>query len=185
MGCHWRVFGSITIDGELQAKKLSGLHTCIAAPPLARKVVNTQNWLQRTVPQHLFVTKATKPMAIVETIRMHDGKTVNYEVARLTRAPLISDRLEHQREHLHGVPSYLQLLDQHNEELYTELHTTTDNNGNYIFQRLFICPSQSHKSFQSMRKFMAVNGTFLKTRFIQTPLLAVDIDGNGNILLLA
>jgi len=185
MGCPWRVFGSITMDGELQVKRLSGLHTCIAAPPLAGEVANTQNWLRRTVPQHLFVTKATKPMEIVETIRMHYGETVNYEAARLTKAALISDRLEHQREHFHKIPSYLQLLHQHNEGLYTDLHTTTDNNGNHIFQRLFICPSQSRISFQSMRKFMAVDSTFLKARFIQTLLLAVGIDGNGNILLLA
>jgi len=32
---------------------------------------------------------------------------------------------------------------------------------------------------------MAVDGTFLKTRFVQTVLLAVEIDGNCNILLLA
>lgn len=36
-----------------------------------------------------------------------------------------------------------------------------------------------------MRKFIAVDGTFLKARFVQTLLLAVGIDGNGNILLLA
>lgn len=32
---------------------------------------------------------------------------------------------------------------------------------------------------------MAVDGTFLKARFVQTLLLAVGIDANGNILLLA
>jgi len=36
-----------------------------------------------------------------------------------------------------------------------------------------------------MRKFMAVDGTFLKARFVQTLLLAVGIDGNGQNLLLA
>ena len=185
MGCPWRVFASTTNDGELQVKKVSGSHTCIAAPVAAREVANTQNWLRRTVPQHLFVTKATKPTEIVETIRMHYGEKVNYEAARLTKAALIADRLEHQREHFHKIPSYLQLLHQHNEGLYTDLHTTADENGHQIFQRLFICPQQSRESFQLMRKFMAVDGTFLKARFVQTLLLAVGIDANGNILLLA
>jgi transposase-like protein len=36
-----------------------------------------------------------------------------------------------------------------------------------------------------MRKFMAIDGTFLKARFIQTLLLAVGIDANGHNLLLA
>ena len=36
-----------------------------------------------------------------------------------------------------------------------------------------------------MRRFVAVNGTFLKGRFIQQLLLAVGIDANGNTLILA
>ena len=185
MGCLWRVFASTTMEGELQVKKITSSHTCIAAPVAAREVANTQNWLRRTVPQHLFVTKATKPMEIVEPIRMHYGEKVNYEAPRLTKAALIADRVEHQREHFHKIPFYLKLLHQHNEGLYTDLHTTADVNGHQIFQRLFICPRQSRESFQSIRKFMAIDGTFLKAQFVQTLLLAVGIDANGNILLLA
>jgi len=33
------------MDEEIQVKKLSGLNTCIAAPPVAGEVANTQNWL--------------------------------------------------------------------------------------------------------------------------------------------
>jgi len=159
-------------------KRISTIHTCIAAPVSAREVANTQNWLQRIVPQHLFVTKATKPTEIVETIRMHYGEKVNYEAARVAKAALIADRLEHQREHFHKIPSYLQLLHQHNQNLYTHLYTIIDDHGNRVFQRLFICPQESRILFQSMRKFMAVDGTFLKARFVQTLLLAVRIDGN-------
>jgi transposase-like protein len=36
-----------------------------------------------------------------------------------------------------------------------------------------------------MRRFVAVDGTFLKGRFIQQLLLAVSIDANGNTLILA
>jgi len=59
-------------------KKISSSHTYIAAPAAAREVANTQNWLRRMVPQHVFITKATKLMEIVETIRMHYGEKVNY-----------------------------------------------------------------------------------------------------------
>jgi len=136
------------------------------------------------VPQDLFVTKSTKPIEIVETIRMHYGEKVNYEAARVTKPAIIADRLEHQREHFHKIPSYLQLLHQHNKGLYTDLHTTMDENGHSIFQCLFICPRQSRASFQLMRKFMAVDRTFLKARFVQSLLLAMEVDANGNILLL-
>lgn len=57
--------------------------------------------------------------------------------------------------------------------------------GDYNFQRLFICPYESRMSFQHMRKWIAVDGTFMKTRFIQTLLFAAGIDGNGQTVILA
>lgn len=162
MGCPWSVFASVAMDGKLQVKRLSGSHICIAAPIAQQEVANTQNWLQKMVPQHLFVTKVTKPMEIVETIGMHYGEKVNYEPARLMKVALIGDRLEHQREHFYKIPFDLQLLHQHNQYLYADLHTITDDNGSSTFQCLFICPWQSRESFQSMRKFMAVDGIFLE-----------------------
>ena len=86
-------------------KKISSLNTCIVVPVAAREVANTQNWVRRNVPQHLFVTKATKLMEIVETIGMHYGEKVNYEASRLTKAALIAHWLEHQREHRHKIQS--------------------------------------------------------------------------------
>jgi len=115
MGCPWRVFVSKGMDRELLVKRISTIHTCIAAPVSAQEVANTQNWLQRIVPQHLFVSKATKPTEIVENIHKYYGEKVNYETARVAKAALIADRLEHQRDHLHKISSYIQLLHQHNQ----------------------------------------------------------------------
>ena len=53
-----------------------------------------------------------------------------------------------------------------------------------VFQRVFICSKESRDSFLHMRKFMAVDGTFLTARFCQILLLAVGTDGNGKNLLL-
>ena len=53
------------------------------------------------------------------------------------------------------------------------------------FQRVFICPAESRLSFQHMRKFMAIDGTFLKAKLSLILLLAVGIDANGKNLILA
>lgn len=53
------------------------------------------------------------------------------------------------------------------------------------FQRIFVCPSCSRRTFQYSRRFVAVDGTFLKGRFALTLLVAVGIDANGNNVLLA
>lgn len=48
-----------------------------------------------------------------------------------------------------------------------------------------MCPAQSRTSFRLCRRLIAVDGTFLKARFILTLLLAVGIDANGRNILLA
>jgi hypothetical protein len=48
-----------------------------------------------------------------------------------------------------------------------------------------VCPVQSRGTFSLCRRLVAVDGTFLKARFILTLLLAVGIDANGENVLLA
>ncbi len=58
---------------------------------------------------------------------------------------------------------------------------------NYIignFLRCFVCSEQSRTSFSLCRRFLAVDGTFLKARFVQSLLLAVTIDVNRQNTLL-
>lgn len=53
------------------------------------------------------------------------------------------------------------------------------------FQRIFVCPAEAQLSFQQCRRFVAVDGTFCKARYVQTLSIAVTIDANGHVILLA
>lgn len=53
------------------------------------------------------------------------------------------------------------------------------------FERIFVCPTESRASYTLCRRFIVVDGTFLKARFVLILLLAVDIDANGETLVLA
>jgi len=141
--------------------------------------------LQRVVPQHSYVTKATEPKEIVDCIRIHFNVKINYESARITKATLVKNRKEHQCEQFTKFPAYSALLHSRNQSLYTDLQTITSDDGQQAFKRLFICSHQFQQSFSHMRKLMAVDGIFLKARFVQTLLLVVGIDANGKNLLLA
>jgi len=50
---------------------------------------------------------------------------------------------------------------------------------------VFICPPQGKQTFWLLRRLVAVDGTFLKARFVLTLLLAVGIDANGELYPLA
>lgn len=91
---------------------------------------------------------------------------------------LVNDRIQYQQEQFRQIPAYLTLLHEKNNFLFTDLHMI-----NNSFQRVFICSIQSQLSFIQMQKFLAVDGTFLKSPFVQTLLLAVGIDANAHNLL--
>ena len=179
-GCNWQLYVSFNPNLELQIKTLNARHTC-AGIDAASSAPPQQSWLRRVIPTHLFITKTTKVQDIIDCVRMHYSQTVPYRTAQRVKAFLIKDRRENQIQQFQKIPHYLQLLKDKNSEIQVNLQLGLEEE----FQRVFICPKESRQSFLHMRKFIAVDGTFLKARFVQTLLFAVGIDANGKNLLLA
>lgn len=123
------------------------------------------------------VTKTTKIQDIIDRIRLHYSQAIPYKTAQRLKTALVKDRRENQIHQFQKIPNYLNLLKSNNSEIQVDLQLGTEDD----FQRVFICPKESRESFIHMRKFIAVDGTFLKARFIQTLLLAVGIDANRGI----
>ena len=103
-----------------------------------------------------------------------------FGVTLIARNALATDSLELHRDSFHQLPSFLRAIEDSNPNTY--IHLAMHNNR---FQRVFICPAVSRTSFPFCRKFIAMDGTFLKGRFAQTLLLATTLEANHNILLLA
>ena len=182
-GCQWRLFISYNSTLELEIKTLTNKHSCagMGLSTSSTHAANQQSWLRRIIPLHLLVTKTTKVQEIIDCIRMQYGQTTSYRAALNAKSFLLNDKLEDQIQQFQRIPQYLTLLQKYHPDIYTDLQLEP----NTAFQRVFICPRQSRDSFQHMRRFLAVDGTFLKARFVQTLLLAVGIDANGKNLPLA
>jgi len=134
------------------------------------------------VPQLLLVEKSTKPAEIQNAIRIKYNTQIDYQAAHKVKHALLEDTLEVERDLCTQLPAYFRLLQLRDPHTYTHL-SLNQNTGR--FQRLFICPGASQYAFGYCRPFIALDGTFLKTRFIQTLLQAVTIDANNQIFPLA
>jgi hypothetical protein len=185
-GCQWQLMASYNDDRKIEIKKLDRDHSCAGLAVRNGNTANQQSWLRRVVPNNLFVTRATTPQEIIDSIRMHHAQTPSYKAAWLARQSLINDRREHQVQQFQQIPAYIAQLKKANPGVATDIQFEPNTESKeQTFQRLFICPDESRSSFTHMRKFMAVDGTFLKARFVQTLLFAVGIDANGQNLILA
>jgi len=67
---HWRLMASGNKNAEIEVKTLHSQHTCagLGRGNQLRPISSLQTWLRRVVPQHLFVTKATKVQEVVGCI---------------------------------------------------------------------------------------------------------------------
>jgi len=178
----WRLYASYNDDGEIEVKRVHAQPSC-AGMGYGGSVVG-QDWLQRVIPNHLFLTKVTKVQEIVDCIPMEYQHKITYEADHVLKMNLIQDRRELQLQQFQQMPTYVSALQQARPDIYINLQfeNPASSATERIFQHIFICHAESTQSFAHMRKFMAVDGTFLKVRFIQTLLFAVGIDGNGKFL---
>lgn len=147
-----------------------------------RGAASRQDWIQEVLPDHLVITKETRPQEIIDCMRLQFGEVINYQVALRAKKGVLSDGIQEHRQAFAQIPAYVERL--HAENPTAHVHVSI-NQETGRFRRIFICPAQSRESFRSCRHFIAVDGTFLKSRFRQTLLLAVTIDANGHNLLLA
>lgn len=134
------------------------------------------------MPRFLKIERNTSTRTIVDTVRLHFQETIEIRQAQRLKAFLMHDSLDQHRDQFQLVPSYLEHLQEANAELYFNI--TVDEQA-YQFRRVFVCPAASKRAFAFGLPFLALDGTFLKTRFRQTLLVAVSRDTNNEGILLA
>ncbi len=138
-------------------------------------------WLDGVVSRHLRVSKKTTPREIVELLRVRFAEEILYGRAQQSLLRLLVGDIRAQRHSFQLLPSYKRLL----EASAPGVHVDLVRDRHDRFQRIFVCPAESRATFQASRRLVAVDGTFLKARFILTLLVAVGIDANGHIVPLA
>jgi len=192
--CQWRVFASRTRTGDIKISRLISHHDCLGAAIPIRSTCNNQSWLTRQIPKHLVVstTRKTTPRELIDTIQLHYNEEVNYQAAYKACSQLSNNTIEYERDSYRQIPAYLARVQAANPWAYLRLDSIPTaeidpSSGEQLsqFRRAFICPAKAQLSFQQCRNFVALDGTFCKAHYIQTLLLAVTIDANGHIVLLA
>jgi hypothetical protein len=82
-GCPWVVNVFKDTDGTLEIHVTNHQQTCFRAALPKRQSFSEKEWLDKAIPHHLLVIKATKPREVVEAIKVHYVETISYKVAQL------------------------------------------------------------------------------------------------------
>jgi hypothetical protein len=136
------------------------------------------DWPDGVVSRHLAVGKATTPQQIIDLLRVQFAEEIDYKRAQECRLRLLDGDIGKQRSSFQLLPTHKELLEMSSPAVHVELQRDRHER----FQRAFVCPAESRASYTLCRRFVVVDGTFLKARFVLILLLAVGIDANGETL---
>ena len=167
---------------NIQVTSISSHHTCIGEGQFQRKASSKHDWLVKNIPKIMVVDNNTTPRAIIQAVQHHFHESITQNAASKAKHTLIRSTLSSQKLQFQQFPRYIQLLDQSNPGVYAHLALEPQS---FAFQRIFICPQTSRATFTQCRPFVALDGTFTKTHFVQVLLLAVTIDAENHAVLLA
>ena len=193
-GCSWRIYATPTAgdnDYILREQRCVMMaHTCLAlGGKEVQSIVNRQSWLRRNISRWLPVMLKTPIQTIIDMVATRVHEQVNCEAVRLHKVHIVEGVLLEQVAQFAKLPVYCQRLVDQNPGIYAACNTiSTAYEGveSQRFQRVFICPTPaSLGTLRLSRPFIAVDGTFLKTRWAMVLLLAVAVDGNGEAIILA
>ena len=130
------------------------------------------------IEEKTLVDKAAKPKQILNLLKRDLGIETSYSAVHKAKEAILNGSADDHREQFLKIPDYLCRLQ--DPPLFTEIKTADSR-----FDSCFISSSAAKNAFFYCRKFVALDGTFTKNRFTQSPLLATTAGGNASLIILA
>ncbi|XP_056850897.1 uncharacterized protein LOC130507068 [Raphanus sativus] len=182
--CNWAVRAGC-LDGStyFMINKCEGRHTC--APSKRSKFGKTAS--ARTIGsliQHRFddSNEGPKSNEILQFMRMEHSVEITYSHAWEAHEFAIAAVRGIPDESYAKIPKYLHMIKEANPGMHTHYETVDD--GRFLY--LFMSFGQSVRGFyNTMRRVIVVDGTFLKNKYKGVLLVATAVDGNYNLYPLA
>jgi len=96
-------------------------HQCHGNGVKTHRSSSLHEWLDGAVARYMRVTRDTKPLAIVDMLKVQFLETISDKVAQLCKQRLLKSDLTAQRESFKLIPAYERLLQEISPDVYTDL----------------------------------------------------------------
>ncbi|KAI9919125.1 hypothetical protein PsorP6_011445 [Peronosclerospora sorghi] len=165
---------------------MDDVHGCHGTLQGPRGLLRNHDFLVSLVLENFPVDKDTMPKNIQCLLKMQLDVNIPFSTAHKVKEKIIHESAEDQSLQFQKVQPYIHLLQEADPSTVVKSKTQAINGSNEgRFHSVFIAPGAARQAFKHMRKFVVVDGTFTKNRFVQTLLLAVGRDANDQLVLLA
>jgi hypothetical protein len=172
---------SIEEDHEVLVTKFEEIHSCPPHLHQKRPVAAKARWLIKNTKSAITADRNMKPVTLQCSIQLEHGERVNYMAAWRAREIVREERFGDEKSTYSRLPA----LKSHIINVDPNAVVTLEKDVKGRFKQSFVCHGAFRSAFYSCRPILAVDGTFTKSRYIQTLLLAAILDAEDNVIILA
>jgi hypothetical protein len=168
--------------------KLKDDHSCQGTLQTPRGSQRDHEFLVSLLRDDMIISKNTQVKDVQKFLKQRIGSEIAYSTAHKAKETVLNDSVDAQRSQFSFLHSYVDELLKVDPGTIAEIVTkeqSTPDGPVARFHSIFVAPGAARHAFTKMRPFLAVDGTFTKNRFIQILLLAVGMDAQDQIVLLA
>jgi len=156
--------------------------SCIGQLKSSREPASPHSFLLTSVPKVLAITRATISKDLQAAVQKFYKQRITYQAAHKVLHTLQKRDIGLERSEFRKIPAYLEVLKEEDPTGHFVLSTDPSTEK---CELLFISPSTCHETFHFCPRLVACDGTFTKSKFRQTLVFAVTIDGNNEAVVLA
>lgn len=139
------------------------IHNCLGAELQKRGSQSNHQWILTKVKKGMEINNNLKSRTIINHMYRQHGSKISYAAAHKAKNVLLLRTTEAQKSLFGILPDYVSKLQEADKDCFVCLESTTDRR----FRRIFVCPAASCHSHWFCWPYIAVDGTFMRSRFIQ------------------
>ncbi|KAE8234999.1 hypothetical protein A4X13_0g9658 [Tilletia indica] len=129
----------------------------------------------------MVINAKTSAKAIGRQLTHSFGYQASQSSIYKAKAAIMNDMWGDEVESFARLPAYVEALHAADKGTVAAL----DVNSAGIFQRIFVCPGACRQAWLHCRRWIAIDATFMKTKYNVRLHLAAAMDGTGSLLVLA
>ncbi|XP_022855837.1 uncharacterized protein LOC111377032 [Olea europaea var. sylvestris] len=182
--CNWRLRATSIAESEIfQIRKYSSHHICSMSVRRRDNRHATYSVIGKHVaPKYHDANIVYRPRNIINDVRREFGITIKYHKAYMAKEFAYKEVRGSPDDSYAKLPMYCHILEKNNPGTLTFIET--DNDGHFMY--FFMALGPSIRGFlSSIRRVICVDGTFLKSKYRGTLLVATCQDANRQIYPLA
>ncbi|KAE8219781.1 hypothetical protein CF326_g8878, partial [Tilletia indica] len=166
--------------GDIILTKLKLEHNCVGLSQEGKKSSNgNHSLLVSTIKEVMIITPKTSAKEIAQQLKHLKGYQAEKDAIYKAKSAILNEAYGDEVGSFKRLPAYVERLQAADPGTHAVLEVKHG-----VFERIFVCPGACRLAWDKCRHWLAIDATFMKTKYQMRLKLAAGMDGTGSLILL-